>query len=24
VDDIRNGKDEVVDELVAAVQKLMK
>ena len=24
VDDIRNGKDEVVDELVAAVKKLMK
>ena len=24
VDDIRNGKDEVVDELVSAVQKLMK
>ena len=24
VDDIRNGKDEVVDELVTAVQKLMK
>ena len=24
VDDIRHGKDEVVDELVAAVQKLMK
>ena len=24
VDDIRNGKDEVVAELVAAVQKLMK
>ncbi len=24
VDDIRNGRDEVVDELVSAVQKLMK
>ena len=24
VEDIRNGKDEVVDELVSAVQKLMK
>ena len=24
VEDIRNGKDEVVDELVATLQKLMK
>ena len=24
VDDIRDGKDEVVDELVGALQKLMK
>ncbi|MDY4953332.1 MAG: metal-sensing transcriptional repressor, partial [Candidatus Onthomonas sp.] len=24
VDDIRNGKDEVIDELVSTLQKLMK